>query len=114
MSQVLPKLVGITGQSVAIPDIYALCGLEARLGVSVWTSYRNENAGKTFCHFIAQSRWEILWSSLGNETLDDLLMMNTDAVSLSQFNLMKALVCGLKLPQHVTEDGLCKKQPLIW
>ena len=25
----------------------------------------------------------ILWSSLGNETLDDLLMLNTDAVSLS-------------------------------
>ena len=28
MSQVLPKLVGITGQSVAIPDIYELEGSE--------------------------------------------------------------------------------------
>ena len=37
-------------------------------------------------------------SSLGNDTLDDLLMLNTDAVSLSQFNLIKALICGGKLP----------------
>ena len=43
----------------------ALCGLETRHGVNVRTSYRNENAGKTLCLFIAQSRWEILWSSLG-------------------------------------------------
>ena len=69
--------------------------------MNVGTSCRNENAGKTLCHFIAQSRWEILWSSLGNEILDDLLMLNTDAVSLSQFNLMKALICGGKLPQDV-------------
>ena len=69
--------------------------------MNVGTLYRNENSGKTLCHFIAQSRWEILWSSRGNETLDDLLMLNTDAVSLSQFNLMKALICGGKLPQDV-------------
>ena len=82
--------------------------------MNIGTSYRNENAGKTLCHFIAQSRREILWSSLGNETVDDLLMLNTDAVSLSQFNLIKALVCGGKLPQHVTESRLCEKPPLIW
>ena len=101
-------------QTLAFTKYPALCGLEARLGVSVGTSYRNENAGKNLCHFIAQSRWEILWSSLSNETLDDLLMLNSDVVSLSQFNLMKALICGGKLPQHVTESGLLKKPLLIW
>jgi len=30
-------------------------------------------------------------SSLGNETLDDLLMLNTEAVSLSQFNPDKSI-----------------------
>ena len=88
-------------QRLAFTKYVALCGLEARHGVNVGTSYRNENAGKTLCYFIAQSRWEFLWSSLGNETLDDLLMLNTDALSLSQFNLMKALICGGKLPQDV-------------
>ena len=88
-------------QRLAFTKYPALCGLEARHGVNVGTSYRNENVGKTLCHFIAQSRREILWSSLGNETLDDLLMLNTDAVLLSQINLIKALICGGKLPQDV-------------
>ena len=72
----------VATQTLAFSKYPALCGLEARHGVNVWTSYRNENSGKTLCHFIAQSRWEILWSSLGNETLDDLLML------LMQFHLV--------------------------
>ena len=46
----------VSTQRLAFTNYPALCQLEAKHGVVVGSAYRNQNAGKTFCHFIAESR----------------------------------------------------------
>ncbi len=43
----------VATQRLAFIKYPALCDLESKHRVNLGTSYRNENAGKTFCHFIA-------------------------------------------------------------
>ena len=47
-------------QRLAFTNYPALCQLEAKHGVDVGTAYCNQNAGKTFCHFIAESRRQLV------------------------------------------------------
>ena len=51
-----------------------ICELEARHGVSVGTSYRNENAGKEFIHYIAETKREELKQRLGSAKFFSLLI----------------------------------------
>ena len=51
----------VATQKLAFTQYPALCELEVRHGVKLGTSYVNQNAGKTFCHFIAQSRRERIY-----------------------------------------------------
>ena len=51
-----------------------ICELEARHGVSVGTSYRNENAGKEFIHYIAEMKREGLKQRLGSAKFFSLLI----------------------------------------
>ena len=61
-------------QQLAFTNYPALCELEAKHGVDVGTAYRNQNAGKTFCHFIAESRRQQLIENLSNAQFFSLLM----------------------------------------
>jgi hypothetical protein len=54
----------VATHKLAFTNYPALCQLEAKHGVNVGTAYRNPNAGKTFCHFIAESRREQLVEKL--------------------------------------------------
>ena len=46
----------VATQRLAFANYPALCQLESKHGVEVGTTYHKENAGKTFCHFIAEYR----------------------------------------------------------
>ena len=48
--------------------------LEAKHGVDLGTAYRNQNAGKTFCHFIAESKREQLVEKLTKAQFFSILM----------------------------------------
>ena len=50
----------VATQKLAFTNYPVLCQLEAKHGVDVGTAYCNQNAGKTFCHFIAESKREQL------------------------------------------------------
>ena len=44
----------VAKQRLAFANYPALCQLESKHDVEVGTTYHNVNAGKTFCHFIAE------------------------------------------------------------
>ena len=57
-----------------------ICELETRYGVNVGTSYVNENAGKDFMHYIAESRRQELKEKLAKAKFSSLLQdVSTDA-----------------------------------
>ncbi len=64
----------IATQKLAFTNYPVLCQLEEKHGVNVGISYVNQNAGKTFCHFIDESRIEELVENLSNAKLFSLLM----------------------------------------
>ncbi len=51
-----------------------MCQLEEKHGVHVGTAYRNQNAGKDFCHFIAESKREELTQKLAKAQFFSILM----------------------------------------
>ena len=50
----------VASQKLAFTNYPAICDLESKHGVKVGSCYLNQNAGKTFCHFIAESKTEEL------------------------------------------------------
>lgn len=50
----------VATEKLAFSKYPALCELEARHGVKIGTEYTNTNAGETYCHYIAESKGEIL------------------------------------------------------
>ena len=56
----------VATEKLAFSKYPSICELETRHGVDVGATYTNENAGKTFCHFIAESQREELAESLSN------------------------------------------------
>ena len=64
----------VATQRLPFPNYPALCQLEAKHGVDVGTAYRNQNAGKTFCHFIAESKREQLVEKLTKAQFFSILM----------------------------------------
>ena len=54
----------VVTQRLPFPNYPTLCQLEAKHGIDVGTAYRNQNAGKMFCHFIAESKTEQLVEKL--------------------------------------------------
>ena len=51
-----------------------ICELETRHGVQVGTSYRNENAGKDFMHYIAMAKRQVLLQKLTKAKFFSLLL----------------------------------------
>lgn len=64
----------VATEKLAFSKYPSICKLERRHGVDVGATYTNENAGKTFCHFIAESQREELAESLSNAKFFSLLM----------------------------------------
>ena len=54
----------VATEKLAFTKYPRICALEAQHGVDVGTAYTNEVAGKTFCHYIAESRREELLKCL--------------------------------------------------
>ena len=52
----------------------ALCELETKHGVEVCLAYHNQNAGRIFCHFIAESKKEHLVEAPSKAKFFSLLM----------------------------------------
>ena len=64
----------VATEQLAFTKYPSICELEARHGVDVGTSYLNHVAGKTFCHYIAESRRVQLTDRLSNDTFFSILM----------------------------------------
>ena len=64
----------ISTQKLAFTNYPALCQLEEKHGVAVGSAYRNQNAGKSFCHFIAESKRECLTQKLAKAQFFSILM----------------------------------------
>ena len=52
----------------------ALCELETKHGVEVCSAYHNQNAGRIFCYFIAESKKEHLVEALSKAKFFSLLL----------------------------------------
>ena len=72
-----------------------LCELESRHGVSVGTSYVNENAGKEFIHYIAESKRQELRKTLAIAKFFAQQIQVTLTMKLS-------LLCALTLTRAMT------------
>ena len=76
-----------------------ICELEAQHGVNIGSSYTNEVAGKTFCHYIAKSRREDLLKCLYKAKYFLLLMDgSTDAGNIDEIFLI--LWCDVVWPKE--------------
>ena len=64
----------VATEKLAFTKYPRICELEAHHGVDMGTSYTNEVAGKTFCHYIAESRREDLTKRLSEVRFFSLLM----------------------------------------
>ena len=64
----------VATQKLAFTNYPALCELETKHGVDVGLAYRNQNTGRTFCHFIAESKKEHLVEALSKAKFFSLLM----------------------------------------
>ncbi len=64
----------IATEKLAFSKYPVLCELEAHHGVNVGSDYVYENAAKTFCHYIAESRREELAKNLASAKFFSLLM----------------------------------------
>ena len=64
----------VATEKLAFTKYPSICKLEEHHGVDVGTSYTNEVAGKSFCHYIAESRREDLSQCLSKATFYSLLM----------------------------------------
>ena len=70
-------------QQLAYTNYPVFCQLFGKHGVNVGIAYQNENAGKTFCHFIAESRREKLVENLFRAKFFSVLMDgSTDSASI--------------------------------
>ena len=67
----------VATEKMAFSKYPALCELETHHGVNVCSEYINENAAKTFCHYIAQTRREDLVQKLASANFFSILMDST-------------------------------------
>ena len=70
----------VANHKLAFNKYTAICNLESRHGVNIGTSYVNENAGKTFCKFIAETRMAELCKTVTNAKFFLILMDGTTDV----------------------------------
>jgi len=71
----------VASHKLAFSKYTAICNLESRHGVDIGTSYVNENAGKTFCKFIAQARMMDLCKAVTDTGFFSILMDGSTDVS---------------------------------
>ena len=112
----------VATEKLAFSKYPSICELEAHHGVNIGSSYTNEVAGKTFCHYIAKSRREDLLKCLSQAKYFSLLMDgSTDAGNIDD-EIFLILWCdadgsnekvttrmnffAVDRPQEVTGQGL--------
>ena len=85
---------------VGITKYPPICELEAHHGTNVGTAYTNEPAGKTFCHYIAESKREELLKCVAKAKLFSLLMDgSTDSGNIDN-ELFMVLWCDIDRPDE--------------
>ena len=100
-----------------------MCELQEKLGTNVGTAYRNQNAAKTFCHFIAESKREQLAAKLAKAQFFSILMDGSTGVGNIDDELFLVLWCdidcddqaihtnmsyfSIQRPKSVDSQGLC-------
>lgn len=83
----------VATQKLAFTHYPSICQLEEKHGVHVGTTYRNQNAGKEFCHFIAESKREDLKQSLAKAKFFSVLMDGSTDVGNVDDELFFVLWC---------------------
>ena len=73
----------------------AICELEARHGVELGISYLNKSAGRTFCHYIAETRKENLLEALSKANFFSILMDGTTDKGNVEDELFLMLWCDV-------------------
>ena len=101
-------------QQISFGNYPALCNLKSKHGVVVGTAYRNENAGKTFCHFIAESKRKHLKEVLHKAQYFSILMDGpTDSGNIDD-EIFLVLWCGVDTDDqlvHMHMSYLCVSRP---
>ena len=85
----------IATEKLAFTKYPALCELEAHHGVNVGTSYTTVDAGKSFCHYIAETRREDLANCLSKAKFFSLLMDGSTDVGNVDDEVFLVLWCDV-------------------
>lgn len=104
----------VATQHLAFVNYPALCQLESKHGVEIGTAYRNENAGKTFCHFIAEPRRDHLKEILSKSQFFSLLMDGSTDTGNIDDELFLVLWCDVDCDDqlvHTHMSYLCVSRP---
>ena len=92
----------------------SICALESKHGLDLGSSYTNEVAGKTFCHFIAETRRNDLKRLFSNIKFFSVLMdSSTDKANMDN-ELILVIWCdtnGTDEKVHSKMTFLCVAQP---
>ena len=64
----------VATEKLSFKNYPKLCPLEAKHGVDIGTTYTNEAAGRSFVHFIAESKWHELIDTLAKADFFSLLL----------------------------------------
>jgi len=85
----------IVNNKLAFSKYTAICKLEACHGVDLGTSYVNENAGKTFCKYIAEARIGDLRKTVTNTKFFSILMGGSTDVGKIDNELFLVQYCDI-------------------
>ena len=85
----------VVSSNLAISKYAAICKLETHRGVDINISYVNENAGMTFCKYIAEARSIDLHKTLRDANLFSILMNESTNVGKIDDELFLAQWCDI-------------------
>jgi len=83
----------VATEQLAFHKYPKMCELEARHGVNLGNSYLNENAGKEFVHYIAESKRQDLSLTLSKAPFFSLMMDGSTDQSNADNELLLVLWC---------------------
>ena len=85
----------IAKEKIAFSKYSKLCELEARHGVTVGSAYTNEAAGKTFVHYIAETKKQELAKALAKAKYFSLLMDGSTDSGNNKNELLMVVYCDV-------------------
>ena len=96
----------IATQKLAFTNYPAMCELQEKHGVNVGTAYRNRNAAKTFCHYIAESKREQLTARLAKAQFFSILMDGSTDVGNIDDELFLVLWCDINCDDQAIHTNM--------